>query len=341
MSDPTRVLIAGANGHLGRRLIARLSPSVPIVATVRSSTARRAIEQTVASIERGAASSESAATSIENAAASVESAAASVEIIELDYRDAGALADAADGCAVAVNLVGILKQTAANRYVDAHERATEALVVAAHARQLRRIVYVSILGSDPNSPNAALASKGRAERILLASGVPTLILRVPMVLGEGDYASGALRRRAHSRVAFLVRGASLEQPIYAGDVVDAIVVGIALTGRDNIVLDLAGPESLSRTDLVERAGACVGNRPMRISLPLAPVLGLAWFAERLMTNPPVTRAMLEVLDHDDCIDPMPAAAKLGIRLTPLDEMLAASLSDNKGIRAPFRGGKAV
>ena len=293
MPDPNRVLITGANGHLGRRLIARLAPNVPIVAAVRSTAARRAIERI----------------------------AAPMEIAELDYGDAAALAAAANGCAAAVHLVGILKENAANRYVDAHERATEALVTAARAGGLRRIVYVSILGSDPNSRNAALASKGRAERILLASGVATVILRVPMVLGEEDYASQALRRRAHSRVAFLARGKSLEQPIYAGDVVDAIVAGIELPAQGNVVLDLAGPESLSRADLVRRAGACIGTRPRCVSLPLAPVLGVAWLAERLLANPPVTPAMLEVLDHDDRIDPAPAAAKLGIRLTSLDEML--------------------
>src|SRR5512139_1500625 len=44
-ASPTRVLITGANGHLGRRLIARLAPSVAIVATVRSNAARQAVER--------------------------------------------------------------------------------------------------------------------------------------------------------------------------------------------------------------------------------------------------------------------------------------------------------
>jgi uncharacterized protein YbjT (DUF2867 family) len=301
-ASPTRVLITGANGHLGRRLIARLAPSASIVATVRSNAARRAVER---------------------------AASTSVDVEQLDYGDAQALARAAEGCVAAVHLVGILKETSTSRYVEAHEHATRALVAAARAARLRRIVYVSILGSDPDSANAALASKGRAERILLGSDIPTVILRVPMVLGEDDYASRALGARARSRIAWLIRGASLEQPIYAGDVVAAMVAGLELPGDDDVVLDLAGPESLSRADLVRRAGLVVGARPLCVSLPLAPVLGIVGLVERLTGNPPVTRAMLEVLDHDDRIDPLPAAAKLGIRLTPLDEMLAACLSTNE------------
>ena len=294
MNDISRVLVTGANGHLGRRLIGRFAPDTPVTAVVRSSAARQVLE-----------SGEDA----------------DLRVVELDYRDADALGEAARGCAVAVHLVGILKESATNRYVDAHERATAALLVAARAQQLRRIVYVSILGSDPASPNAALASKGRAERLLLDGGIPTVILRVPMVLGEDDYASRALRRRARSRFAILLRGASLEQPIYAGDVVDAIVAGIEYVGDGHLVLDLAGPESLPRAELVRRAGSLIGNRPRCVSLPLAPVMGFAWLVERLLANPPVTPSMLGVLDHDDCIDPTAAAAKLGIRLTGLDAML--------------------
>jgi uncharacterized protein YbjT (DUF2867 family) len=288
-----RVLITGANGHLGRRLIARLVPAVQVTATVRSAEARRVLEQS----------------------------GADVRIVELDYHDAHALAEAAADCDCAVHLVGILKETVKNRYVDAHERTTDVLVAAATATRLRRIIYLSILGSDPLSQNAALASKGRAERALL-NGVPqAVVLRVPMVLGEDDHAARALSRKARGGTVFLLRGASLEQPIYAGDVVEAIVAAMNAPGLERVAIDLAGPESLSREALVQRAAATIGRRVRCISLPLAPLLGVAWIAQHAMANPPITAAMLGVLDHDDCIDPAAAATQLGIRLTSLDEML--------------------
>ena len=72
-----------------------------------------------------------------------------------------------------------------------------------------------------------------------------------MVLGEGDYASGALLRRAAQARSFAFRPASLEQPIYAGDVITAI--GQAATLKYAGGLDLAGAESLSRRALLQRA----------------------------------------------------------------------------------------
>ena len=58
-----------------------------------------------------------------------------------------------------------------------------------------------------------------------------------------------------------------------------------------------------------------------VSLPLGLGMLMAGLVERVSANPPVTRAMLEVLDHDDAIDAQPAAERLGLELTPLDQML--------------------
>jgi NADH dehydrogenase len=302
-----RILITGANGHIGRRLIARLTPLHDVTALVRSNAAQEKLQG------QGA------------------------DVIVVDYADPSALTAAARGCHCAVHLVGILKESKASRYTDAHEGSTAALVAAARETGLERIVYLSILGADPHANNACLASKGRAEEMLRTSGITALTLRVPMVLGEGDYASRALSRRAHSPLTVLIRGESLEQPIYAGDVVEAIVAGLAPDTRVGAVLDLAGPESLSRAALVNRAAAVRGEGPRRcISLPLAPVLAAAhgievlarWFGR----DPPVTRAMLEVLDHDDAIEPRTAAERLDISLTGLDEMLRRCLSAPASMR---------
>jgi uncharacterized protein YbjT (DUF2867 family) len=296
------VLVTGANGNLGRRLLRRLAGTHALRAVVRS----------------------------ERAAAAVRSAGAAPapEVLVLDTTDAQSLGAAASGCTHAVHLVGILKETRSSRYQDAHERSCETLARAADAAGLRRIVYPSILGSRPDSPNACLASKGRAERILLDARAPALVLRVPMVLGGEDHAAAALRARALSARALLLRGgASLEQPIHAGDVVEAIVRGLDAPGLDDAVLDLAGPESISHRELIARCAAVLGvPAPRILPLPRALALAGAWLAERLLADPPVTRAMLGVLDHDDRIDPADACRRLGITLTPLDEMLRLSVA---------------
>jgi len=298
-TDLGRVLVTGANGNLGRALIARLASGRP---------PRGAVRAVVRS---------------ERAAIVVRALREAPEVVVVDYGDADALGAAAAGCQAAVHLVGILKESPGTSYADAHERTASALAAAAARSGCHRIVYLSILGAGAGAANACLASKARAEAILLAAPLRTTVLRVPMVLGGDDYATAALRARARARFAPMVRGgASREQPIDAADVVEAIAAALARPGLAGRVLDLAGPESLPRRALVARAAALAGAPgPTVLPIPLAAVRLFAALAERFAANPPLTSAMLGVLEHDDRVDPGPACRALGITLTSLDETL--------------------
>ena len=295
------VAITGANGNLGRRLIGRLAGSAdgarPVRAIVRSERAARAIRDSPG--------------------------AADAEVVVLEYTDVDALAAATRGCDAIVHLVGILKEGATSTYSQAHEEASGVLATVAEREGVRRVVYLSILGSAPAAGNACLASKGRAEQILLGGSVSTVVLRVPMVLGPGDFASNALRAQAQAHVVPLLRGGTgREQPIDADDVVSAVIRAIDLEGEGSLALDLAGPESLSRRELLDRSATLYGNRPRVIPLPFSALNAVAFALERLSANPALTRGMLGVLDHDDDIDPSRACGRLGLELTPLDSTLA-------------------
>jgi NADH dehydrogenase len=251
------------------------------------------------------------------------------EIRIVDYADPEGVSAAAQGCDRIVHLIGILKETRNARYLDAHEAASSALAQAAERVGARRIVYLSILGAHPEAGNACLASKGRAERILLDCRVPVTVLRVPMVLGPGEIAAFALRSHVRAAFAPLVRGgAALEQPIDAEDVTAAIESALADPSGDDVVLDLAGPESLSHRELVRRAAELIAKRPRFLPIPLSVASLFARLAERFLDDPPLTPAMLGVLEQDDQIDPGPACARLGLTLTPLDETLRRCLAED-------------
>jgi uncharacterized protein YbjT (DUF2867 family) len=148
------------------------------------------------------------------------------------------------------------------------------------------------------------------------------LIRVPMVLGPGDFASRALRAQAQARLVPLLRGgAGLEQPIDAEDVVTALLRGIDRAEFESTHLDLAGPESLSRRELLDRTAALYGNDPIVIPVPLALELALAFLFEKFLPDPPLTRAMVGVLDHDDAVDTRRACEFLDLSLTPLDDTL--------------------
>lgn len=300
-----RVLLTGANGHLGRLVIRALAdePAAPPVrAVVRSERAAKSLDDLPSPDRR--------------------------EVRIIDYADRAGLAEAAQGCQAAIHLVGILKQTRANRYEDAHERPAKALSLACAEAGVARLVHTSIQGADAASRNGCLASRGRADDILLASPVPAVILRVPMVLGPGDAATEALRRQATSGRASLVRGgAALEQPIAAADLVAALLAALRSVVPTDRIIELGGPESLTHRALVKRAARILGREVKFGSTPLLAAQAFAWLAERFLANPPLTRDMLGVLEQDDQIDPQPACEMLGIELTPLDAALRTAFNE--------------
>jgi uncharacterized protein YbjT (DUF2867 family) len=297
-SPPAPILVTGANGHLGRGLIARITST---------QRACRAVVRSQQAADQVAAATDDAA---------------DVDTRVVDYADARGLAEAARGCRAAVHFVGIIKETSRASYESAHERTCEALRDAAIEAGLEQIVYLSIIGSHPDAANACLASKGRAEQILLDGSVPACVLRVPMVLGRDDYASASLRKQATaSTLPLLGAGRSLQQPIDARDVIAAVSGALAAPTPIHGALDLGGPECLSHRELVLRAADLHGRRPVILPIPVAAArLGVA-ILERVLANPPMTLAMFDVLQHDDRVVAGPACKRLGLELTPLDETL--------------------
>ena len=298
MNATATLVVTGANGHIGRSLLRECAGRAR--ALVRSARAADALTGVCSDVR------------------------------VVDTRDPEALAREASGCEAWVHLVGILKQTASARYVDAHERPSELVAGAASRAGCARVVSLSILGADRASGNECLASKGRADALLLAGAVPATVLRVPMVLGPGEVAAFALRAQASAPFVLLVRGgASLEQPIDTRDVVRALLAAALERGAEAAALDLAGPESLTHRELVARVARALGKpAPRVVPIPRALAFAAAALLERL-AEPLVTRAMLGVLEHDDAIDPAPAARRLGLTLTPLAETLAHTFALEK------------
>jgi len=295
------ILITGANGHLGQRLIPVLARQRPVTAVVRSEQAAVSLGATIAALP--------AAT------------AANVSVINLDYVDVDGLRAATANCDEIIHLAGILKESPWSTYQQAHEDTTQALLEATTNGPIKRIHYLSIVGSSPDATNPCLASKGRAEEMLLSSSIPALVLQVPMVLGEGDYAAAALNAQARRGLNIVFAVNARDQPLYAGDVVNALINGSKLDNGFNERVTLAGPSAIDKRTLVKQAAGLLGNQTRVIGLPKTLALGMAKLFSLVSKNPPVTEPMMDILHHDDNYDTSSACETLQLTLTSLDDML--------------------
>lgn len=302
-----RIAIVGANSAVGRAVLRGAASAgdgaIEVVAAVRS----------------------------ERAAAEVRPLlGAAMSVARIAYDDAGSLDRALRGASAVVHLAGALVERPGAGYEEANVVTARRVAEAAARCGVKKLVLVSALGADAAAANRYWRSKGQAEAVVRASGVPYTVLRVPLLLGPGTEGARALRRRARRPVALLAGGGRhREQPMHVDDVARAAAVAARPDAARDRTLELAGPVALPHRELVQRAAARLGRRVRIVSLPL-PLARLALTAAWRLGATPFSPDALEVVTADTRIDPSPAAKALGVALTPLATMLDESLASGGG-----------
>ncbi|WP_374457825.1 NAD(P)H-binding protein [Nocardioides sp.] len=221
-----------------------------------------------------------------------------VQAVRCDVTDAGAVAQAVTGVDAVVYLVHSLDRT---DFTDRDRRAADNVAGAAEAAGVRRVVYLS--GLVPDVPeadlSAHLASRLEVERILLAAGTSAVALRAGVVIGAGSTSFEIIRQIA---TLFLVQPVPTwmyhsVQPVAVSDVLRA--VRELLDGPVEGAVDLGGPDVLSYPDLMRTCGREAGLSRLSLPTPVAPP-GLVGLATALATTAPfhTVTALIESLHHD-------------------------------------------
>lgn len=289
--------MTGANGAVGREIL-RMGPSPELVAVVRSG----------------------------RAVAELRPAAGAARITRVAYDDVSDLAAAFAGADAVVHLVGVLVEGPGSTYEEANVQTTRLVIAAARRRDVTKLVFVSATGADAGSPNRYWRSKGEAESLIRASGVPHTIVRTPMLLGRGTEAAMTLRRRASRRlVPLLGGGRTRQQPLAVTDLARAVLIACDPALAKGGMLDLVGPVSVPGREIVERAARSIGRRVTIVPVPVRPIRLALTMARRAGWRAWSPDA-LEVLTTDTELDPAPAARALGITLTSLGEQVRDSLA---------------
>ncbi|MFD0787495.1 DUF2867 domain-containing protein, partial [Micromonospora azadirachtae] len=225
--------------------------------------------------------------------------ATEAEIAEGDLRRPETLPAVFAGVDTAYYLVHSLGQAG---FETADREAAEAFAAAARTAGVRRIVYLG--GPQPAQDDASAHLRSRAEvgRVLLASGVPTAVLRAAVIIGSGS-ASFEMLRYLTERLPAMTTPRWVRnriQPISVGDVLRYLVGCADLPPEVNRGFDIGGPDVLTFGDMIQRYARIAGLR-RRIILPvrpLSPTLSSYWVG--LVTPVPnaIARPLVESLIHE-------------------------------------------
>jgi uncharacterized protein YbjT (DUF2867 family) len=225
-----------------------------------------------------------------------------VEVARADVADPVTVRDALEGVDVAYYLVHGLG--GGRNFAEQDRRAARTFAAAAREAGVVRIVYLGGLGPPPDAAGMSDHLRSRAEvgSILLASGVPTAVLRAAVVVGSGS-ASFEMMRYLTERLPVMITPRWVRtrtQPIAVRDVLRYLVGCAELPASVNRAFDIGGPDVLTYEEMMRRY-AVVARLPRRVVLPvplLSPSLSSLWVG--LVTPVPggLARPLVESQRHE-------------------------------------------
>ncbi|NNU28066.1 DUF2867 domain-containing protein [Isoptericola sediminis] len=225
-----------------------------------------------------------------------------VEAVRADVSDLDATRQALDGVDVAYYLVHSL---GTGRTFEVRDRRN-ALTFARAAREagVGRIVYLG--GLYPDVPEGELSphlsSRKEVEEILLASGVPTTVLRAAVILGSGS-ASFEMMRYLTERLPAMTTPRWVDnriQPIAIRDVLRYLVGAAAMPADVSRGFDIGGPEIVTYREMMQRYAEVAGlPRRLIVGVPvLTPRLSSHWVGVVTPVPSGIARPLVESLQHE-------------------------------------------
>ncbi|MEI8291322.1 MAG: SDR family oxidoreductase [Verrucomicrobiota bacterium] len=292
-----KILITGANGYIGRRLIsALLQQGYELYCCVRD---KARFNQEV-SHER-------------------------LKIITVDFLDEKTLPALPAELDAAFYLIHSMSHTIGD-FAEAEERAARNFLRLIEPTRCRQIIYLSgIVNSQQLSDH--LASRLRVEQILRKGRIPVTVLRAGIVVGSGS-ASFEIIRDLVEKLPVMVAPRWLEtrcQPIAIRDVID-FLTGVLLResthGRD---FDIAGSEVLTYRQMLSQFAEARGLKRLIITVPvMSPRLSSYWLYFITSTSYALAANLVDSMKVDIIARDNHLAKELGI--TPISYRLAVELA---------------
>jgi uncharacterized protein YbjT (DUF2867 family) len=208
-----------------------------------------------------------------------------------------------------------------------HTEGAERIARIAAATGVRRLVHISAIGADPNSPSQYGSTKGKAEQAVLAAFPAATILRPSIVFGAEDKFFN--RFAAIARLApFMpvISGDTKMQPVFVGDVADAVMAALATDASMGKTYELGGPQVWTFREILAFILKQTRREKRLVDIPMT----IARMQARILQHvpgQPLTPDQLLMLSTDNVVSPGALGlADLGIQPTPAELVVPSYLS---------------
>ncbi|MGR3761061.1 complex I NDUFA9 subunit family protein [Roseobacteraceae bacterium NS-SX3] len=237
-----------------------------------------------------------------------------VRLVHLDLMDRDALAHALNGPDAVINCIGLYHETRRASFRDVHVDAARRVAETVRANAGQILVHISGIGASRESPSAYVRARAEGEAAV-RQALPAAVILRPSVMFSRDGAFFGDLERAFGRlpvVPLFGDGGTRLQPVYAGDVAEAISRVIATPSALGRTFELGGPEVFTYREILMRLAARAGRRQLLMPVPFTLWRILAAVLAPL-PKPPVTPAQIALIQCGNVVSgDAPGFAELAI-----------------------------
>jgi NADH dehydrogenase len=253
-----------------------------------------------------------------------------VDVVQANLRNRDSLLRALDGATASLNLVGLLWETGRQGFQAVHVMGAQNVAEAARAQGVERVVQMSAIGADVRSPSKYARTKAEGEAAVRAIYPDAAMVRPSIVFGPGDgfFEKFATMAQLSPVLPLVGGGLTRFQPVFVGDVAQALARVVTDPSSAGKTFELAGPAAFSFRELMEMLLAETGQRRLLLPIPFAVARALGGLFEMgaFLVAPPLTADQVELLKADNVASgQLPGLVDLGVTPTTLEAVLPTYL----------------
>jgi NADH dehydrogenase len=191
----------------------------------------------------------------------------------------------------------------------------------------RRLVHISAIGADANSKSAYARTKAEGEAAVRQAFPTATILRPSIVFGpeDGFFNRFAKMAQLSPALPLIGGGRTRFQPVYVGDVAEAVVKAIETPAAAGQTYELGGPKIYTFADLMRLLLNETGRKRLLMPLPF-PVASLMGAVLQCLPSPQLTLDQVRQLKRDNVVNEGAAGLpNLGITPTAVEAIIPTYL----------------
>ena len=232
-----------------------------------------------------------------------------IHSVQANLRYPDSIARALDGADAAVNLVGILYETGRQRFETLHVFGAGAVAQTAREAAIRSLVQISAIGADRASPSAYARTKAAGETAVRDEMPGAVILRPSIVFGPEDsfFNRFAALARVLPALPLIGGGETRFQPVFVGDVAEAVAIAVEGGAGAGEPYELGGPEVWTFREVIRFILEVTERRRLLVPLPFA-IARLEARILELLPGPLLTLDQVRQLERDNVVSEAAVAA---------------------------------